>query len=238
MMGRLAQASPRSTARVAGFFYLLVFLSAIPLALAAKLVVRGDAAATTANIVAHQATWRSGFTAELLQVASYIMVTALFYALFKPVNRPLALIAALFSIVGCAIQALAFVFYTIPLELSSGSAPLGVFKVEQIQALALTSLKIETVGYDIGLVFFGFYDFLIGYLVFRSTFLPRALGILMSLAGLGFLTFLWPPLANAISPVVLLAGLIGEGALTVWLLAFGVDDRRWKEQADASATII
>ena len=237
-MARPAQSSPRSIARVAGFFYLFVFLTGIPLALAAKLVVRGDAAATTANILAHQGTWWLGFSAELLQVASYIVVTALFYALFKPVNRPLALIATLLSIVGCAIQALAFVFYTVPLELSSGTQPLGVFKVEQIQALALTSLKVETLGYDIGLVFFGFYDFLIGYLIFASTFLPRPVGILMSLAGLGFLTFLWPPLANAISPFILLGGLIGEGALTVWLLTFGVDDQRWKEQADASATFV
>jgi Domain of unknown function (DUF4386) len=81
------------------------------------------------------------------------------------------------------------------------------------------------------LVFFGFYCLMIGYLIFRSTFLPRILGGLMALAGLGWLTFLSPTLANSLSPYNFAPGLIGEGALTVWLLAVGVNAQRWTEQA-------
>ncbi len=91
-------------------------------------------------------------------------------------------------------------------------------------------------SYDVGLVFFGFYCFLIGCLIFRSTFLPRALGALMLLAGLGWLTFLVPPFAMSLYPKILLPGLIGEGVLTIWLLAAGVNEKRWIAQAAAAAS--
>ncbi len=81
------------------------------------------------------------------------------------------------------------------------------------------------------LVFFGFYCLLIGYLIFRSTFLPRTLGVLMAIGGLGWLTFLSPSLAKDLSPYNMAPGILGEGALTVWLLAFGVNVQRWKKTA-------
>jgi hypothetical protein len=81
------------------------------------------------------------------------------------------------------------------------------------------------------LVFFGFYCILIGYLIFRSTFLPRFLGALMAFGGLGWLTFLWPPLARSLAPYNLAPGMLGEGVLTVWLLAKGVDPERWEDEA-------
>ncbi|HYR86496.1 MAG TPA: DUF4386 domain-containing protein [Terriglobia bacterium] len=83
------------------------------------------------------------------------------------------------------------------------------------------------------LVFFGFYCLLIGYLIFRSTFLPRTLGALMAFAGLGWLTFLSPPLANYLYPYNLAPGILGEGALTLWLLVIGVTVPKWTEKATA-----
>ena len=79
------------------------------------------------------------------------------------------------------------------------------------------------------LVFFGFYCLLIGYLIFRSTFLPQILGVLMAFAGLGWLTFLSSPLANYLSPYNMVPGLLGEGSLTLWLLVMGVNAQKWKE---------
>jgi hypothetical protein len=81
------------------------------------------------------------------------------------------------------------------------------------------------------LVFFGFYCLLIGYLILKSTFLPRILGVLMAFAGLGWLTFAWPRFASYLSPYNMLPGMIGEGALTLWLLVVGVNVERWREQA-------
>jgi len=234
MMERIGEASPRFTARIAGVFYLMVFLTAVPVLAGGRLVVSGDAAATATNILAHEALFRLGWAFNLIATACYIVVTALFYDLFKPVNRSVSLTAAFFSVVGCALGALSGVFQLAPLAVLGGPQYLSVFTVEQLQALALLLLKLQAQAYNIGLVFFGFYCILIGYLIFRSLFLPRILGALMVFAGLGWLTFLSPPLANHLSPYILAPGLLGEGSLTLWLLVIGVNAQRWKEQAGAA----
>jgi hypothetical protein len=83
--------------------------------------------------------------------------------------------------------------------------------------------------------FFGCYCLLIGYLILRSKFLPRILGALMAFGGLGWGTFAYPPLSSYLSPYNMAPGILGEAALTVWLLAFGVNEQRWNEQATAAA---
>jgi len=100
--------------------------------------------------------------------------------------------------------------------------------------LTFEALRWNPRGVDIALVFHGFYCLLIGYLIFRSTFLPRILGALMAIAGLGWLTFLSNPLVNHLSPYNLASGLLGEASLMLWLLAMGVNVQRWKEQASAA----
>lgn len=234
MMGRIAEASPRFKARIAGAFYLLTFLTGGVAVPSFRLVVDSDAAATASNILAHEALFRLGFAALLINVAVYIAVTLLFYDLFKPVNRSLSLLAAFFSLVGCAIQAVGSAFFLAPLVVLGGGQSLSVFKVEQLQGLALMFFKLYAQAYNIGLVFFGFYCLLIGYLIFRSTFLPRVLGVLMAFAGLAWLTFLSPPLANYLSPYNMGLGALCELSLTLWLLVKGVNVQRWKEQARAA----
>jgi hypothetical protein len=111
---------------------------------------------------------------------------------------------------------------------------LTVFKVEQLQALVLTILRLRSQAEQIGIVFFGFFDFLIGCLILRSTFLPRILGALMALAGLGWMIFLSPPLANNLAHYILPLGFIAEFLLMLWLLVKGVNVQRWQEQARAA----
>ncbi len=161
-------------------------------------------------------------------------MTALFYDLFKPVNKSLSLLAAFISLVGCAILAFASVFQLAPLVVLGGSQYLSVFKVEQLQAQASLFLELYGQGVSICFVFFGVYCLLIGYLIFKSSFLPRILGVLMAVAGLGWLTFLFPPLADYLSPYNLVLGFLAELALMIWLLVMGVDVQRWKEQARAA----
>jgi hypothetical protein len=235
MMERIAEASPRPRARITGVVYLLYFLTAVLGEFFLRsLVVSGDAAATANNILAHQPSFRLGLATGLIAVACYIALTALFYDLFKPVNRSLSFLAAFFSLVGCAILAFGSLFQLAPLVVLGGSQYLSVFTVEQLRALALMFLELNTQAGNIGVVFFGVYCLLIGYLIFQSTFLPRILGALMSLAGLGWLTFLSPPLANYLSPYNLVLGFLAELSLCLWLLVKGVDVQRWKDQASAA----
>ena len=229
MVGRIAETSPRLKARIAGGLYLSGVLNLFAGAVISRLVVNGDAAATAHNILAHETSYRLAFAADIITVPCYIGVTALFYDLFKPVNRSLSLLAAFFSLVGCTVGAVSCLFELAPLAVLGGAQYLNVFKVEQLQALALTFLKLHGQCFDISFVFFGFYCLLIGYLIFRSGFLPRILGAGMAIAGLGWLTFLSPVLAHDLSPYILAAG-IGEASLTLWLLGAGVNAARWKER--------
>ena len=232
IMKPTAKASSRPRARLTGVVYLLYFLAAVMGEFFLKgLIVDGDAAATAHNILAHQPLFRLGLATGLIATACYIAVTALFYGLFKPVNRSLSLLAAFFGVVGCAITAIGSLFQLAPLVVLGGAQYLSVFNVEQLQALAFMFLKLNTQTANICLVIFGFYDLLIGYLIYRSTFLPRFLGVLMALAGLGWLTFLYPPLAHSLSPYVLVLGFLAELLLMLWLLVKGVNVPRWKEQA-------
>jgi hypothetical protein len=225
MMERIAEA-PRPRARIAGAVYFLYFLTAVSGELFLRgIVVDGDAATTANNILAHQSLFQLGLATGLIATACYTAVTALFYGLFKPVNRSLSLLAAFFSLLGCAILALGSVFQLAPLVLLGGSPYLIVFKLEQLRALALMFLELNTQAGNICVVFFGVYCLLIGYLIFRSVFLPRFLGVLMAFAGLGWLTFLSPPFANHLSPYNLVLGFLAELLLMLWLLVMGVRGR-------------
>ena len=157
-MGRIAETSPRFKARTAGFFWLMTFLTGgFAMFVGGRFVVPGDAVATAANILAHEPSFRLGVASNLIATACYLAATLLVYALLKPVDRSLSVLAAFFSLVGCAMGAASCLFYLAPLGVLSGAQYLSVFKVEQLQALALMFLKLNVQTTQIGLVFFGFY---------------------------------------------------------------------------------
>ena len=237
-MKPIREASPRLRARIAGVFYLLeMLMGGFAVFVGGRLFVSGDAAATATNILTHPSLFQLGFAANVIQFVCYIAVTGLFYELFKPVNRGLSLLAAFFSLVGCTIGAVSCLFELAPLVVLGGAPSLNVFKVEQLHALALMFLKLYALCFNLSFVFFGFYCLLIGYLIFRSSFLPRILGAGMALAGSGWLNYLFPALTHHLSPYILAVGL-GEVSLTLWLLLAGVNSQRWKEQARAAQASI
>jgi hypothetical protein len=240
MPARIAEGSPRVKAKISGVVYFLVFVTGVfGFSVGGRYVVSNDATATAANILAHESLFRLGLASSLIATALYIAVTALFYDLFKPANRSVSLLAAFFSLVGCATGGVSFLLLLAPLVLLKGAQYLSVFNVEQLQALALACLKLAGEANNIGLVFFGVYCLLIGYLIFKSNFLPRILGAAMTFAGLGWLTgsfasFLSPPLIKVLFPYIMWPGMLGEASLTVWLLVKGVNVQRWKEQVSAA----
>jgi Domain of unknown function (DUF4386) len=234
MMERIAEASTSPRARAIGVVYLLYFLTAFSAAFLAKgIVVSGNAAATANNILAHEPLYRSGLAVDLIANALYIALTALFYWLFEPVDRSLSLLAAFFSLVGCAIQIFGSLFRLAPLILLGDNQFLSVFTSAQLQATALLSFKLYAQVFHISFVCFALYDLLIGYLIVRSTFLPRILGVLLMCGGVGWLTFLWPPLAISLASYILLLGGLAELFLMLWLLVRGVNLSRWREKARA-----
>jgi len=231
--------SPRLMARIAGALYLLTILTGIFSAgfVTGRLVVNDDAAATAANILAHRGLLQLGFAVYLIEMACQVAITALFYDLLKPAGRSVSLVAAFLGLTGCVIKTFSRVFFIAPLFILGGAHYLSVFSAEQLQALALLFLKVNDRGAGIALVFFGFYALLTGYLIIKSTFLPRILGVLSVLGGLGWLTFLYPPLGGRLFPFIAIFAILGAASLIFWLLVFGVNEQRWKAQAEAAGPI-
>src|SRR5437870_892057 len=115
MMERIAESSPRFKARTAGFFWLMTFVTGgFAMFVGGRFIVSGDAAATAANILAHEPSFRLGVAANVIATACYLTATLLVYALLKPVSRDVSLLAAFFSVTGCAIGAFSFLFYLAP----------------------------------------------------------------------------------------------------------------------------
>jgi hypothetical protein len=234
-----SEASPRLRARLAGGFYVITIVCGIFAEAVARgsLVVSGDAAATARNILASQALFRTGLAADAITLASYIVVTLLLYELLARVNRSLSLLAALFSLVGIATLAVDALTHVAALLLLQGPHFLAAFSSSQLAATALFSLKLHAQGYAVSGVFFGTYCVLIGWLVVRSGFLPRVVGVLMMIAGAAylidsFMTFLLPSLRNPILDSITLLGLLGEGSLAGWLLVMGVNETRWSQREE------
>jgi len=236
MMERIEEASPRFKARMAGVCQLMEAITAAfgEVIIPGKLVVAGNAAATAANILGHQPLFWLGFVLSLIGVAFHIAWALLMYELLKPVSRSLSRLAAFVILVGCAIQALTSLLYLAPLVILQGGSPFSAFTPEQLQALALVFLRLDDYAFQIYLVFFGAWCLLIGYLIFRSTFLPRVLGVLLAISGLGWVIYLSPPLAHRLWKIIDAASALGEIPLELWLIVMGVNAQRWKEQAGAA----
>jgi hypothetical protein len=235
-MERIAESSPRLKARIAGVFYLLTILTGIFAQgfVSERLVVANDAAATATNILAHKSFFQLGFSVYMIEMACQIVITGLFYELLKPAGRSISLVAAFLGLAGCIIKTVSRLFCIAPLFILGGAPYLNAFSGAQLQALALLFLKVNDHGAAIALVFFGFYALLTGYLMIRSTFLPRILGALGIFGGLGWLTFLYQPLGYRLFPYVAGLGILGASSLIVWLLVFGVNEQRWNDQARAA----
>jgi hypothetical protein len=231
MKARTRETSPQVYARVAALLYLVVIVAGIiaQMVIGGKLIVDGDAATTANNILTHKDLFQLGFTVYLIEMTCQIAYTVLFYFLLKPVNRSIALLALVFSLVGCTIKTLSRLFYISPMLVLGGSPYLAIFSTEQIQALSLLLLNVNDLAAGMALAFFGVSTFLNGYLIFRSDFLPPILGVISMLAGLGWLTFLYPPLGNQLFMIILLLGLVGSVSIILWLLTKGVNVEKWNE---------
>ncbi len=232
-----AEVSPRVRARIAGFLYLIVIVGGIfaEIGVRGRLVVNGDPAATAHNIVAHELLYRLGFSVELFYILCNVPLILLLYYLFKVVNKKFAVLAALFSVVGTAVEGVSLLAHYAPLVFLGKGPYLAAFTPAQLQAAAYLSLHMFEYGFMIALAFFGFFCLTQAYLIFRSTFFPRVIGGLLAMEGLLYLTnsfahFVAPAVGDRMFPFLALSG-IAEISFCLWLLVVGVNERRWREQA-------
>jgi len=202
-----------------------------------KLIVSADPTATAANIRNFDFLYRLGFAAFLIESLCDITLVLILYALLKPVSKELSLLAAFFGLIGTALFAFAELFYFAP-PLILGRAYLNTFTPDQLNSLALLSLKFY--GYA-GMIFTAYYGMswiVRAYLIFRSGYLPKLLGVLMAIGGIGFVVrnFLLVLAPAYASDVLLMLMFPGGLTMTVWLLVKGVNVQKWNARVNAART--
>ena len=240
MTPALAETSPTTRGRILAAVYLFVVTCGIiaQVVIADRLVDYTDAAKTSANILANTTLYRLAFTIFMLEMVAQVALSAMFYDLLKPVNRSLARIAAIIGVTGSGIKTMARLFFYAPLILLGGAPYLAAIPPAQLEALSLALIRINNQGAAIALVFFGFETLFRGWLMVHAGFLPRFLGVLSMIGGLGWLAFLWPPFGFQAFGLVAVFALAGTIATTGWLLVRGVDDEKWRTRASLAATSV
>jgi hypothetical protein len=240
MTSLLAETSPSTRGRFLAALYLTVIICGIiaQVFIADQLIVYDDATTTASNIAANTSLYRLGFTIFMIEMVVQVVTVAMFYDLLKPVNRSVARVAAVIGFTGCGIKTFARLFYYAPLMLLGGAPYISAMPPAQLESLSLAFINLNNQGAAIALIFFGLESLLQGWLVFHSGFLPRFLGVISMIGGLGWLTFLWPPLGMQVVMGVALFAIIGVIATTGWLFIRGVDDVKWRARAALAATSI
>lgn len=232
------ETSPQVYARIGGIAYLIIIVAGAmgEIFIRNKIVVPGDDLATTRNIIASPTLWRVGIFGDLVMHVFDLVLGIVYYTLLKRVNKSLALLSLMFGLIQTAVLVANKMNLMIPLFLLEDSSYLKAFNPQQLQALSALSIQTHEYGFGFGLIFFGFECLIDGYLIFKSEFLPKFLGVFIFIVGICYLvnTFLLifnPKLEGALfssvfGPLIL----IGELSVCLWLLIKGVNLKKWEQR--------
>jgi hypothetical protein len=232
--------SIKKIARIGGVLYLIIIIAGIfgEMFVRDKLIVSGDATTTANNIMASQLLWRIGIVGDILMHVCDVGLMVVFYILLKPVNKNLVLIAVLFALIQTAVLVAYKIKLFEALFLLGSADYLKAFEPQQLHVLMYIAIKTDGYGFGIGLIFFGFACLVLGYLIFRSGYIPKIFGVMMQIAGLCYLTnsftlLLAPKFADIIFPAILVPCFIAELSFCIWLLVKGVNLPKWEKQVSA-----
>jgi hypothetical protein len=197
------------------------------------LIVAGNPAATLHNILAHETLFRVGFSAHLFELLLNILEEIIGFYLFRRVNVIVASVSLCAGVVGIAVEAVSLLIAYVPLKLAIAGSALGAFSPEQLRAFAHFSTELQQAGLLLSWVFYGFDELAGGFLIFRSGFLPRVLGVLLGISGLcyltnGFLGFLAPSLDARLYSYISFACLPGEALSSLWMATVGLNVAKWR----------
>lgn len=231
--------SPLIYARIGGVLYLVIIVVGVfnEIFIRSKLVVSADATATANNIMASEQLWRVGFAGSIVMLMCAIPLVLIMFVLLRPVNSNIALLAVFFNIVSITIEAVIDLFIFAALFPLSGSEYLKAFDPQQLNVLSYLTFRLHSSGYNISLIFFGMNCFFWGYLVYKSGYFPKIIGVLLIICALCYVTnsfawFLAPEFAAMLVPAILVPCLIAELSLCLWLMVKGVNVPMWETQVN------
>ena len=234
---KTSEFSPQAYARIGGLLYLLIIIAGIfaEVFVRGKLFVPGDASATANNIINSPFLWRIGISADLIMQICDLPVMLILYLLLKPINKNIALLNLLFNLIQTAVLVTNKLNLLNALFLLGDAEYLKSLDSNQLHTLSFLSIKLHEFGFGIGLIFFGIVCLLEGYLIFKSGYFPKTIGLLMQIAGVCYLTnsfalILAPKLANNLFPLILIPPLIAELSLCLWMIMKGVNLPIWEKK--------
>jgi hypothetical protein len=236
MKTKVSETSPLVYARIAGVLYLIITVAAIfaHFYMPGELIVPGDAAATAQNIVASESLFKfAGIGGEMIVLLSEVILSIVLYVLLKPVGKTLSLLAAVSRLAMTAIHGLNLLNYYFVLRLLGGPDLLGAFQPQQVNALVTLFLDAHSYGFTIGIAFLVPHVLILGYLIFKSGYFPRILGVLFLIAGFAYLVdttaLLFVP--GYQTPGIIAAAItVSEIAFPLWLLIKGVNIDGWQHR--------
>ncbi|MEX6690823.1 DUF4386 domain-containing protein [Danxiaibacter flavus] len=238
MNNHITTTSPNRYARIGGVTYLIIIAAGLfgEMFVRNAIIVPGNAAESANNIMASPLLWRIGIAGDLIMHIGDVVLMLMLYVLLKPVHKRLALLVVLLNLIQTAVLVANKLNLLLPLFLLQDPDYLKVFSPEQLQALAYIAVRTHSYGFGIGLIFFGAVCLVEGYLIYASGFLPKAIGIMMQIAGAcylinSFALILAPKVASILFPVIMIPPFIGELSLCLWLIIKGVNVEKWKERA-------
>jgi hypothetical protein len=244
MIDRSVETSPQVYARTGGVLYLIIIVLGIfgEAVVRGRIVVSGDAVATAANITSMESLWRFGIAAEFLSLVCTIALAMIYFVLLRPVSKDLNLLATFLRLVSIVIEAVAALGLVVALFPLGNAAYLKAFTPEQLYILASLAIKSHSYGFSVSLLFLGCTFLIHGYLIFKSGYLPSVLGILIQVAGVGYLTnsfalILYPAVANQVFLAIIIPVFVGELSLCLWLLVKGVNVQKWNERVGMGAVV-
>jgi hypothetical protein len=232
---------PQRYARIWGALYLAVIVMGgfAEGYVNSNLIVPGDVAASAQHILASPALWNLGVAADLFVVILAVPQMWIEYLFLRRVNKSVMLLSLLTGMISLAVESVSKLFLLIVMPVLNNTDYLTAFNAHQIEVLANLAIRSHNVAFNIALIFFGMSCLVSGYLIFKSGFLPKFIGLLLQLAGVCYLVaclsaMFAPALARLISPAILLPSLVGESALCLWLLVMGVDAGKWAQTVSQS----
>lgn len=227
-----AETSPLVRARVAGALYLFANILApfTLLYLPSRFIVRGDPAATASHIMGSESLFRFGIVGNLFTFTANIFLALALFQLLKVVSRNIAFVMLILLLVGVPIAMLNELTQLAVLQLLSGAGFLKAYTVDQLQVLAYLLLRLHDQGLLIAHIFFGLWLLPMGYLVFKSRFIPRVVGLLLVIAGAGYVVQSFGIFLGYSVNIIMFTGL-GEAVFLLWLLIRGVNGEQWKKRA-------
>jgi hypothetical protein len=229
--------SPRRYARMGGVLYLAIILLGMfgELYVRGTLVISGEATATAQAISNSPILWRAGIVGDLLMHVCDLPVILVMYLLLRPVSENLALLATWLNLIQTAVLVANKLNLMVPLFMLDQVSYMKAFSPEQLHALSQLAIKAHSYGFAVGLIFFGFACLVRGYLIYRSGYFPKFLGVLILGAGFSYLinsfaVLLAPTFASLIFPAMLVPAFVGELSFCLWLIVKGVDLTQWRQR--------